>query len=129
MHKDFDEWNVLKKDIHTIFNHRFYRERQIWWCSVGRNVGFEENGKGDQFIRPMLVIKGFSKELCLCLPITTKNKKGVYYYPLNLSDNKDRFVILSQLKTIDTKRLLKKVGILDSDQYTKIKQAIIDMLK
>jgi len=37
-------------------NSLFY-EREIWFCSVGMNLGHEEDGKQDQFLRPIIILK------------------------------------------------------------------------
>lgn len=44
--KDFDGWNIKKKEINSKFHKPpMFKERDIWWISVGINVGFEEDGK------------------------------------------------------------------------------------
>jgi hypothetical protein len=30
-------------------------EGGVYWCSFGENVGFEQNGSGDNFSRPILM--------------------------------------------------------------------------
>ena len=65
MQKDFDKWNLEKKSIHSNQEFPFYNEREIWWCSLGVNVGFEQDGTGQKFDRPVLVIKGFNKNTFL----------------------------------------------------------------
>ena len=44
---------------------------EIWMCALGKNIGREQNGGGESFSRPMLVIKKFNNEIfghCLCQP-------------------------------------------------------------
>ena len=41
--KDFNEWNTQKKTIHNSGENKFYHPRDIWWCSLGTNVGFEQD--------------------------------------------------------------------------------------
>ena len=41
MEKDFDGWNETKKQIHGRHDAPFYHERELWWCTLGVNVGFE----------------------------------------------------------------------------------------
>src|SRR3989344_2420314 len=57
--KDFDSWNELKKKIEDDKNDpdKFPKEGEVWMCSLGRNIGFEQNGSGDNFSRPILIIK------------------------------------------------------------------------
>src|SRR3989344_6646831 len=109
MKKDFQKWHTLKQNIHNEKERRFYHEREIWWCSLGENVGFEQDGKGSDFARPILIIRGFNKEVFLCVPLTTKNKKGKYYADIDLGDKVIRKVILSQIRLIDSKRLQEKI--------------------
>jgi hypothetical protein len=37
-----------------------FKEREVWWCSIGLNVGDEEFWKGAYFTRPVLVFKKYS---------------------------------------------------------------------
>jgi hypothetical protein len=47
MQKDFEKWNQLKQKIDSINKQIIYKERDVWWCSFGINIGHEENGKND----------------------------------------------------------------------------------
>ncbi|OGG59191.1 hypothetical protein A2765_01200 [Candidatus Kaiserbacteria bacterium RIFCSPHIGHO2_01_FULL_56_24] len=42
MQKDFDRWNKEKKHLHGDGGRPFYHVREIWWCAVGTNIGFEK---------------------------------------------------------------------------------------
>ena len=55
--KNFDQWNELKKHINHRRSNFFVKERQIWYVHLGHNVGFEEDGKGGDFKRPVLILK------------------------------------------------------------------------
>ena len=46
MQKDFDSWSRRKKDIHAAAERPFYHAREIWWCTVGVNIGNELDGTG-----------------------------------------------------------------------------------
>jgi mRNA interferase MazF len=129
MEKDFDKWNKSKELIHYKNEDKFYHEREVWWCSLGINIGFEQDGKGDKFSRPVLIIKGFSKNVFLCVPLTTKLKEGRYYNDIILNDGVKRKAILSQIRLIDSKRLIEKVCTIDEVQFKTIKQKIIQLLE
>jgi hypothetical protein len=45
MEKDFDRWNVRKAILNDNFDIPFYKERDIWFCYLGMNVGCEEDGR------------------------------------------------------------------------------------
>ncbi len=65
MEKDFDSWNAKKKELHNRAGAPFFHEREIWWCSIGINIGSEQDGSDDEYSRPVLVLKGLSKETFL----------------------------------------------------------------
>lgn len=44
--ENMDAWNTLKKRLTTSTTPKLFREREIWWCSIGLNVGYEVYGKG-----------------------------------------------------------------------------------
>jgi hypothetical protein len=37
--KEFDKWNDVKKKTHHKHVSVLYREQEIWWCSLGVNIG------------------------------------------------------------------------------------------
>ena len=41
MKKDFADWNNRKIIINEIKNVPFFHEREIWFCFLGADVGFE----------------------------------------------------------------------------------------
>ena len=60
----FDQWNEVKKNLHQKEKEvEFFKEKQIWWCSVGQNLGSESYGKGATFSRPVLVFKKLSERI------------------------------------------------------------------
>ena len=107
MKKDFDNWNKLKKQLEINETKIFANVRDIWWCSIGLNVGTELCGKNEFFERPVLVIKVFNKDTIKVVPLTSKEKSGRYYFELNFNGIKS-YASLSQVKTISTRRLLWK---------------------
>ena len=92
-------------------------------------MGFEMDGKGQKFTRPVLVLKGFSREVCLCLPLTTKEKKEKFYCGIDLGDGLPRVVILSQIRLLDTKRLVERIATISEQNYKEIKQATIHLIE
>ena len=70
MNKDFDGWNMVKKRLDRAYYHFEFSEGEIWWGSVGVNIGNEQNGKGKNFCRPVLVYKKINKNLFYGIPFT-----------------------------------------------------------
>lgn len=128
MQKDFDSWNNQKKLIHLLGENKFYHSREIWWCSLGVNIGFEQDGTREENQRPILILRGFNKHVCLIVPLTTSNKKNIYNISVGMVDRKKAFAIISQVRLIDTKRLANKIGMLDKTLFEKIKKAVKNLI-
>ncbi len=126
--KDFDKWNNVKKNLHIRKEEILFHEREIWWCAMGFNIGFEENGKNDLFERPVLVVRKFNKYVLWVLPLTRSQKTGQYYYRITQGDEDDSVVILSQLRLISNKRLLRKMRMLEISEFKEIKEKIKNFL-
>lgn len=43
--------------------------------NMGKNIGFEQDGKSDNFVRPVVVVKGFKKNMFFSIPLSTKKKR------------------------------------------------------
>ena len=127
--KRFFEWIGLKETIHKNDSiPPFFKEGEIWWSYFGENVGTEMNGKGKLFSRPILIFKKYDKYSFLALPLTTKHKKGTWYFTFTHNEKKQT-IVLSQARVINYKRLKELVGKVDSIDYKKIKEAFFDLHK
>jgi mRNA interferase MazF len=128
MQKDFDKWNLEKKRINTKTAAPFYKEREIWWCSLGVNVGFEQDGTGRNYDRPVLVIRGFNKETFFGVALTGRRKTGKYHLPLGMIDGREASAVLSQVRLIDTKRLIRKMAMLDDGVFEQLREVLRETL-
>lgn len=130
MEKDFDKWNTKKKTIDQkeISDLVFYHEREIWWCSLGLNIGNEQDGTGDEYRRPVLVLKGLSRQTCLIIPLTTSPEIHPLRPTVGIIDGKKANAMLSQIRVIDSKRLVRKIGYLDQDIFNQIRKNAKDLL-
>lgn len=116
--KDFDRWNEKKKEAHRrSFLKTFYiYAREVWWCSVGVNIGSEMDGKNENFERPILVAKVFSQDGFLGIPLTSKQKVHQYAIPIHHGQSLS-FANTSQLRIFSKKRLLRKVGMVNEVDF------------
>ena len=128
MAKDFDTWNGQKKQIQENESYLpLYSEREIRWCRLGINVGFEQDGTGNGFSRPVLIMKGFSRRVCLIVPLTTSQKKNRYLIPLGTIGDEEAQAIISQLRLIDTRRLDTRIETLDMSRFEQLRKAVKDI--
>ena len=113
MQKDFDKWNERKKKVNCRVGAPFFHQREIWWCALGVNIGFEQDGSGEEYNRPVLIYKGLSGQTCFAIPLTTSTKKHQFRPAIGIVEGKEAHLLLSQMRVIDAKRLIRKVGYLD----------------
>lgn len=126
--KRFKVWAKLKRKINDSSSvPSGYKERDVWWVAVGHNVGVEEDGKGEYFNRPVLIVKGFSKYQFWGIPLSTTKKTGEYYHPFVMNGNVST-ALLSQLRVFDTRRFINKIGVVDQKNFAEIKLKLIDFL-
>ena len=129
MENSFRQWSKLKIRLH--FDNRQvarYKEGEVWWTSIGQNIGSEENGKGQLYNRPVLIVKGFSRELFWGIPLSTTTKRGKYYYAFDIK-GKTSVALLSHMKPFDTKRLGNKYGVLEKDELPVIIEKIYQLIR
>ena len=128
MKKDFDNWNEKKKQIHKNDNAPFCHERELWWCALGVNIGFEQDGSEEAGNRPILVLKGLSAQTCVAIPLTTSTNIHPLRPSIGIVEDEEAHALLSQIRVIDTKRLIRKIGYLDKKIFEKIRKIAKDML-
>lgn len=120
--KDFDNWNIEKKRT-NIEKARLYTVREIWWCRVGINIGSEQDGSGKLFLRPIVIMRGFGANICMVIPLTTSPKQHSLRVPVGKIKDKEANAILSQIRVIDTRRLVEKIGFINKEVFKKLKKA------
>ncbi len=104
MKKDFDTWNIKKKTIDKHKRILEFKEGEIWWSYFGVNVGEEAYGKGEDFRRPVIILKKITENSCIVIPTTTKIKEGENFYKFT-TEKLERRAMLYQVKFISANRL------------------------
>lgn len=120
----FKQWFDLKSKLWDKESKTFFKQREIWWCSVGLNLGEEIFGKGDKFTRPVLIFKKFTHNSFMALPLTSKEKFGTWYIEI-IHAGKKSWVILNQARILDKKRLTNRIGTLDDADYAQVKKKFL----
>ncbi len=121
MEQNLDQWNDLKKKLDSHQKSPSFEEREIWWCSIGLNVGHEENGKSELFSRPVLVVRKFNRHIFLGIPLTSKIKEHhKFYHKIHFKD-KEQSVMLSQARVWESRRLTRVIGKLSAEQFQEIR--------
>jgi len=129
MIKRFLEWIKLKEKLHDAQKGPpLVKERDLWWISFGENVGSEINGKSGLFSRPGVVIKKLSRGFYLVAPTTSQKKEGTWHVPIR-QEGRAVYVCLHQIRTIDYRRLSSRLGVVDEEDFKRIKEAFSVLYK
>ena len=119
--KDFDAWNERKKQIDALGRFQHPKEREIWWCRIGMNVGTEIYGKGKDYERPVLVINAEGEQSCIVIPITSKIRAKKYSCLIQTQDGTIHSALLFQIKNADKRRFRRKMYVLSEQEYRKVR--------
>jgi len=123
----FENWNILKQKIENKNKFCRFKEREICFINLGKNIGFEQNGGGFDFERPVLIFKKFNNRIFLAVPLTSKVNIDKYHFEF-IFLNKRSFAILSQIRLIDSKRISRKIGYISIGDFKLIKQKIKEII-
>lgn len=126
MRKDFDSWNRIKKKLDSEERRAglYFHEGDIWWAHLGANIGYEMDGKRADYSRPVIVLKKYNQYSFLALPLTTNSKANRWRIPIGPVSGVEAFAVLSQLRNLDTSRLMEKADHLPQDVLAQIKKMV-----
>ena len=120
--KQFDKWNEVKKRTDEKVIIPQIRQREIYWANMGENIGFEQNGKGKDFMRPLLIFKKFSNNMFFGIPLSTQRKKeGSFFFEFSFKSSEISTALIVQGRLYDAKRLDRKIGKMSIDDFDKLK--------
>jgi mRNA interferase MazF len=128
MEKDFFGWTRVKQNLNAREQGPFFNEREVWWCSVGVNIGHEQDGKDKLYTRPVLVFRKFNQHVFWAIPLTTKEKKDERFYVEVPLPEGTSYLILSQLRLMSSKRLTYKMKKLSKRDFTTVVERVRALL-
>ncbi|MEI6042251.1 MAG: type II toxin-antitoxin system PemK/MazF family toxin [bacterium] len=129
MKKDFDKWNGIKNYIENNQGATgFPKEKEVWMTSLGENIGYEQNGTGANFSRPILIIKKFNNQMFWVIPLSTKQKNLDFYFNYIDPNSKKVSAILAQLRLVSIKRLNRKMYEISDVLFMQIRARIKSFL-
>ena len=126
--QNLDKWNKVKKGTEKENIKIYYKERDIFWTRLGENIGFEQNGKGDEFQRPVIVLKRYTNDIFLGIPLSTTKRDGSFFFQFSFLENKISTALLVQHKLYSKKRLIKKIGMINKNDFQNLKIKLYDLI-
>jgi len=129
MDNEYDKWNEVKKVTSKNKMILTIKPRDIFWVKIGHNVGHEEFGKGENFVRPVLIVRKLTKELFLGVPLTSTLRDGDYFHSFEYNNKTHGLVknsaMILQLKSFSIRRVMNKIGVVNKEDF----ELIIEKLK
>ena len=85
------------------------------------------SGKGENFTRPVIVLKKLSRIAFFGVPTTTNiERRGTWYVHFK-HKGVDEVAMLTQARIFSYKRLDRKMGRLDDGDFKKVKEAFVSL--
>ncbi len=125
--KRFLEWIGLKEKLDAKQSKvPHVSQGQIWWASLGENVGFEINGKSKDFTRPVIIYRKLSRGFYFVIPVTSQSKSGTWYVTFR-QRGKSMAACLHQARALDYRRLHTVLGCVDDYDFCAIKDGFLSL--
>ena len=104
----------------------YFREKELWWAALGKNIGYEVDGKHRLFERPVLILKKYSKDMCFICTLTTQIKNPLPWYQILVKTGKEYSAInISQGRTIARERLLRKISVITEKEFNCLSEKFV----
>ncbi len=124
----FDTWNNQKKQLHLTQKTIGFSLFEIVFMKLGTNIGYEQDGKGEDFLRPILVYKKFNNRVFLGIPLTSKENNDKFHFEFEYKKGIKSFAILSQVRLFDIKRAKYKDGKISKENFKKLQEKLLDLI-
>jgi len=127
--KDFDRWNGAKKALDEGVRGPHCHEREIWWCAIGVNGGSEQHSQTEDFSRPIVVVRRFTRDIFWGIPLTTKFKDNIPFRIRFTIGGIANDALILQMRAYDRKRLVRQIDVVPKEVFAQITNEIIDAVK
>lgn len=127
--QEFDRWNKEKKRIEGSAGARAsVRARDVWYCSIGKNIGVEVQGTGYRFERPVLILAKFNRHMFWGIPLTTQQHQFNFFYNFSDPDGRNVAANIAQLRLFSSKRVIRKLYKLDRGNFKQIQRRLKQLI-
>jgi len=119
----FNRWNEKKKKTNALKNSPHFSVGEIWWAQIGHNIFTEVAGKGDDFLRPIIVLQKVYGNACMAIPLTSQMRKGDDYFYFHDSKQARQCALMAQIRYLDGKRLKYIQSMITNEDFVRLKEA------
>lgn len=102
------------------------KQFEIYEADLSPVIGSEQGG-----IRPVIILQSVfnGMDRILCAPLTRKELDKGIHIKINTRDEKVAYIMSDQIRNIDMGRLIEKIGELSEEDYQKVKEKIMELMK
>lgn len=118
--KQFERWAEVARMLDAGEKSFNFHNGEIYWCSVGVNIGAEECGKGFMYCRPVLIFHKINNRLFRGILFTTTPQENDKYTEIVKIDGEISYALITQINTYSVKRLGSKMCDLPEEIYRNI---------
>lgn len=126
--KDFVGWAKVAEEVEKRERPKYVKVGGIYWCNLGINIGSCEDGKGNNYTRPVLVLAKMNATQALIVPITSKQKVGANYREICVSA-KIEYLLFDQLRMVDTKCLSDLIDDVGDNILKRFRSDLLNILR
>jgi mRNA interferase MazF len=127
--KNFNNWNKKKIKLDGLKKYLHPKEKEVWWCSIGVNIGTEIYGKGNDFTRPILIINAENSESVIGIPLSSKLKNSNFSKIIKTINGKLHAALVGQIRIFDKRRLLTKITEIEEKEYLELQKIFEKLYK
>lgn len=80
-------------------------------------------------MRPILVFRKFSKTMFFGVPLSTTSKEGSFFFEFEFLEEKKSTALLVQAKMFDVKRLDRKLGMINKNDFEKLEVKMKNLMR
>lgn len=106
----------------------FSGPREVWHCYFGVNIGHEQNGDESTFLRPAVIMQQFGRHMLWVVPLSTKTPINSQHHHLFEYKGIQYSALVTQQRSIDSRRLARKLYTLDPANYYQIQVRVARMM-
>jgi mRNA interferase MazF len=123
-YRDYHDWNLRKQKLENQHEIPEFSERDVWYASVGTNIGNEIDGKNKYYERPVVVLRKYDKNLFFGVPLTSRRYTNNWYHKLRNGS----YAVLIQCRIFSSKRLQRRKGRLTSGEFNQLRLRLLDII-
>lgn len=102
------------------------KQFELYMADLSPVIGSEQGG-----IRPVIILQSAFEGIdrILCAPITSKEFNNDTHIMVNTQDGKIVYIMSEQMRNIDKRRLRGKISELTKEDYQKVKDKLLELMK